>query len=78
MTHRPAGPVATVLVAAGLLAGCSGVDDEPAPTPSITPSSAGTAPSLPPRSSATLPSGVIPTPSSGTGAPIPVPTVPPG
>ncbi len=79
MTRRPAGPVATALVAVGLLAGCSGGDDEPAPAPptSVAPSSAGTPPSLPPQGTLTLPPGVTPTPSVGTGAPVPIPTVPP-
>ena len=78
MTRRPAGPVVTVLVAVGLLAGCSGGDDEPAPAPTTSDSpTAGTPPSLPPQGTVTLPSGVTPTPSAGTGAPVPIPTVPP-
>ncbi|MCW2508692.1 MAG: hypothetical protein JWP68_1840 [Modestobacter sp.] len=79
MTRGRAGLVATAMVAAGLLAGCSGGDDE-TPTPSTTPSSARTPPAITPSGTAPLPSGTtlpetLP-PASGTGVPVPIPSQP--
>jgi ABC-type Fe3+-hydroxamate transport system substrate-binding protein len=80
VTRRPAHLVATALVAAGLLAGCSGADDGPTPeeTTSAVPTSPGTSPPAPQTTVSLSPGSTLPgtlTPP-GSGAPVPVPTVP--
>jgi hypothetical protein len=74
--------VAAGLVAATLLAGCSGADDE-TPTPSTTstaPSSARTPPPISPRTTVSFSPGTTlpgtPSPSTGSAVPIPIPSAP--
>ena len=85
MTRAPAGALAGVLLAAVLLTGCSGGDDEaPEPAPSSTAPSPRTPPPISPRETATLPPGSTlpetlpqtPAPSPSTGVPIPIPSDP--
>ena len=88
MTRRRAGLAVTGVVAACLLAGCSGGDDDPTPgTPSSSaPTTAGTPsvsprtpPPISPRTTLTLPSSItlppVVSPPGGSG--VPVPTLPP-
>ncbi|MBB3675707.1 hypothetical protein [Modestobacter versicolor] len=80
MSRRRA--VAVALVAAGLLAGCSGEEDaDPAPSStSQAPSSARTPPPISPRTTVTFsPGSTLPgtvTPPPGSGLPVPVPSAP--
>ena len=84
MSRRRAGGAVLALVAAGLLGGCSGADDDPAPespTSSVSPSSPRTPPPISPRTTVSLPSGstlpeVTPPSSSAGGPPVPIPSEP--
>jgi hypothetical protein len=80
VTRRRAGLAAGALVAAGLLAGCSGGDDEaPAPSTSPAPSSLRTPPPISPRTTVTLsPETSVPQPLSPsvTDFPVPIPSAP--
>jgi len=90
VTARRAGLVAG-LVTVGLLAGCSGTDDEvcgaatsgcgPPWTPTVTDTGATTPATTPraPSGTAVAPTTGLPetlSPSTGTGLPIPIPSVP--
>jgi hypothetical protein len=80
VTRRRVGPAAAALVAAGLLAGCSGGDDEgPAPSTSSAPSSPRTPSSISPRTTVTFsPETSVPQPlpPSVTDFPVPIPSAP--
>ena len=83
MTPRRVGSAVTALLVAGLLAGCSGGEDDPAPgtaTSSVAPTSPRTPPPISPRTTLTFtPGSTLPevtTPPRGGGPPVPVPSAP--
>jgi uncharacterized lipoprotein YbaY len=75
VTRRGVGAMAAGLIAATLLAGCSGgADDEPGPesaSTSVAPSSARTPPPISPRTTVSLSPGTTLPPSADTAVPVP-------